>query len=416
MSKPYNDKDLINERLNAVGILMKPANRPFVIEVEKYLRHIQNIPKVLLRIKKVESTFNDWAKVLVSLENGTQILQLIVQFINDEDNDFSDKLYLQNLIADINILEIQEFSHNLGLMFDFKQPQANLADNNRFIIKEGFDSQYDKLRFTFDSLDQYLVTAAHKVLDVTPLLNTIRVEYIQQLGYLVLVRKEDMNFVQHDESFRFVFSEDNAGYYKHPIVEDLDNTVGDIKSILSDYQKMLILQVEERLLDLETQMHKFSEMLATLDAHISMAVISTEMKFTRPEIVEDNLIIIKNGRHPLQELTVETFVPNDTYINGEKSIALITGPNSSGKSVYLKQVGIIIYLAHIGCYVPSEKAIVGLTDRIMTRISSVETAASPQSSFSLDLCQVNLTAIHIITYRRIYNTGFVFNNNRSAKY
>ena len=79
------------------------------------------------------------------------------------------------------------------------------------------------------------------------------------------------------------------------------------------------------------------------------------------------------------------FVPNDTFCNGDKNVSLITGPNSSGKSVYLKQVGLLVYLAHIGSFLPCTKAVIGLTDRIMTRISSFETASAAQSSFTLDL-------------------------------
>lgn len=130
-------------------------------------------------------------------------------------------------------------------------------------------------------------------------------------------------------------------------------------------------------------------MLKKIDAIISLGVIATEMDFVRPEIVDESVIIIKEGRHLLQELTVEgAFVPNDTFVNTNKNIALITGPNSSGKSVYLKQVGLLVYLAHIGSWLPCTNAVIGLTDRIMTRITSFESVAAAQSSFSLDLGQV----------------------------
>jgi len=81
-------------------------------------------------------------------------------------------------------------------------------------------------------------------------------------------------------------------------------------------------------------------------------------------------------------MVVETFVPNDTFITSEKNIALITGPNASGKSVYVKQVGLLVYLAHLGSWLPCEKAIIGLTDSIFARISTVETVSCPQSAFA----------------------------------
>jgi len=86
---------------------------------------------------------------------------------------------------------------------------------------------------------------------------------------------------------------------------------------------------------------------------------------------------------------VDTFIPNDVYLDPSRNIAVITGPNCSGKSVYLKQVGLVVYMAMIGCYVPAEKAMVGVVDGIYSRISTVETQATPQSSFAMDLTQMS---------------------------
>ena len=125
------------------------------------------------------------------------------------------------------------------------------------------------------------------------------------------------------------------------------------------------------------------------DAIISMGTVAADLGFVRPTITEDNVVIIKQGRHILQEMTVDTFVPNDTFVSPEKNVALITGPNGSGKSVYIKQVGVLVFLAHIGSYLPCEKAIIGLTDSIFTRISTIETVKSPESAFSCDLTQIS---------------------------
>jgi DNA mismatch repair protein MSH5 len=129
--------------------------------------------------------------------------------------------------------------------------------------------------------------------------------------------------------------------------------------------------------------------LSSLDAIISLGTIAFEYDFIKPEIVNESVIVIKGGRHPLQCISVDNFVPNDTYIAADKNIAIITGPNSSGKSVYLKQVGLLVYLAHLGSFLPAERAIIGVTDIILTRITALESVSSPQSAFSLDLCQIS---------------------------
>lgn len=101
------------------------------------------------------------------------------------------------------------------------------------------------------------------------------------------------------------------------------------------------------------------------------------------------MVLVKGGRHPLQQLVVDTFIPNDTALGvNEMSAAVITGPNFSGKSVYMKQVGLLVFLAHVGSWIPCEDAIIGVCDRIFTRIESIETCTVPQSTFTIDLNQM----------------------------
>ena len=126
---------------------------------------------------------------------------------------------------------------------------------------------------------------------------------------------------------------------------------------------------------------------------------------TAPQLTSTNIIQIQGGRHPLQELVVPSFIPNDTLLLGGSgdgtadetivsdlmgevpSILLMTGPNHSGKSIYLKQVALIVYLAHIGSYVPAEQACIGLTDRLLTRITTRESVSRNESAFAIDLKQ-----------------------------
>lgn len=192
-----------------------------------------------------------------------------------------------------------------------------------------------------------------------------------------------------DDGFHFMYMQAGVHYFKHRIVQEMDRDIGDIKSEITDRQRYLLLQVEDTLLDAEEALQQLSVAVSTLDALISLGTIAVEYQLTAPEISDEPTYLIKNGRHLLQELTVDNFVPNDTFISAEKNVALISGPNTSGKSVYLKQVGLIVYLAHIGSFVPCERARIGLTDRIMTRIASTETVSAPQSAFALTLQQVS---------------------------
>merc|ERR1712013_586347 len=120
------------------------------------------------------------------------------------------------------------------------------------------------------------------------------------------------------------------------------------------------------------------------------AMVSKENNWTRPNMMEGGDLVITEGRHPLQELSVTNFIPNSCWLGGEGGrIHLLTGPNSSGKSVFMKQVGLIVYLAHLGCWVPAQSARIPVMDRILTRIQTVESISLGMSSFLCDITQLS---------------------------
>ncbi|KHN11912.1 DNA mismatch repair protein mutS [Glycine soja] len=148
-----------------------------------------------------------------------------------------------------------------------------------------------------------------------------------------------------------------------------------------------------RILLFQTHLIKVATFAAELDCFLSMALVARQNNYVRPSLTEENLLDIKNGRHVLQEMTVDTFIPNDTKILHDGRINIITGPNFSGKSIYLKQVAIIVFLSHIGSFVPADAATVGLTDRIFCATGS-RLMTAEQSTFMIDLHQIGMMLRH----------------------
>lgn len=158
-----------------------------------------------------------------------------------------------------------------------------------------------------------------------------------------------------------------------------------------------------------------SEVLGDLDSILALSLGCCQHNWVRPHVTSENIVEIHGGRHPLQELVVPSFIANDCYLAGGSdqpsspvgqldshqvgsttateieaeypSTLVLTGPNHSGKSVYLKQVALIVYLAHLGCYVPAKEATIGITDRILTRVATRESVGRNESAFSIDLRQ-----------------------------
>jgi DNA mismatch repair protein MSH5 len=184
-------------------------------------------------------------------------------------------------------------------------------------------------------------------------------------------------------------------YWKNGRMRQLDNELGDIHSAIADLESAIIRDVEAKLLKMKHEIIMSSITIAELDCLISFATSAAHFNLVRPTLVEEKVINIKNGRHPLQALCVDLFVPNSTTMGAMKQendcgmIHAITGANFSGKSCYIKQVALIVFMAQIGSFVPADSAVIGKVDRIFTRINSRESCTVPLSTFMIDLQQIS---------------------------
>jgi DNA mismatch repair protein MSH5 len=224
-----------------------------------------------------------------------------------------------------------------------------------------------------------------------------------QVGFLIVLDKRRHKYQEArkdfasntlPESFSFVFVQDNDAYFKNEDMRQLDEDIGDLDSFIKDTESLITSELEDDILDCEMELRSTFSALAELDCILSLTSCAADFNFARPEVVasatsSDSVIYIENGRHPLQELIVDDeFIKNDTMVDHQHRINMITGPNFSGKSCYTRQVGVLVYMAHIGSFLPCDKAKISVTDQILARIASVESCAVPQSSFQLDLTQM----------------------------
>jgi DNA mismatch repair protein MutS len=185
--------------------------------------------------------------------------------------------------------------------------------------------------------------------------------------------------------------------------QTLANAERYITPALKEYES-LILNAEERLIELETTLFKeicaqiagaaarllsTARAIAEIDVYANLAEIAMRYRYVRPHLNHDDKIHIAAGRHPVVELTLrdEPFVPNDVLLSNEELIHIITGPNMSGKSTFLRQVALIVLMAQIGSFVPAESATIGLVDRIFTRIGAQDEITAGQSTFMVEMVE-----------------------------
>ncbi|KAL9609329.1 MAG: hypothetical protein Q9167_005895 [Letrouitia subvulpina] len=310
---------------------------------------------------------------------------------------------------------------------------------HRTVVKAGVDEELDSMKRTYDGIEDLLGQVSREIADTVPYQYNVdlSVIFFPQIGFLISVPSDRQTSERYEvghadgEEWDRIFSTGSRLYYKDYRMRELDESFGDIYAMICDKEIDIVYSLSQQVLKYEDLLTRVSDICGELDSLLALAQGAGIYNLSRPQVTEKNVIHIQGGRHLLQELTVPSYVENDIRLSGgfgreehwestesnleqlsdseprpdsddlnQPSMLIMSGPNYSGKSVFLKQIALIVYMAHIGCFVPAETATIGLTDKIITRIATKETVSRSQSSFMIDLQQVAL-AINLAARRSL---------------
>ncbi|KAI1290305.1 MutS -like protein 5 [Halotydeus destructor] len=384
-SRPTRDQNILEQRLNVVEYLCNPARSEFLLLLKANMKNMKSLQPMLDRMSVAQAYPRDWTSLYNTLIASCEIRTLLVNDLtNGSENGIGESLLK---ITELISPEIIEVATEIESIIDLKET----VQTESFQAKPGYNIDLDNARSLRDNQSEYLNEGLN--MELVKLQNygltiACAVVFFPQLGYLLQV---PLSFSFNIDSLpnmqrRFTTNED--AYFKTEITSEMDERLGDPVSLITDIQTDIMHQLQDKVLAISSSLMNLTTFCAELDCYIAMAETSLQQNFKKPSFNSEGKIGIIGGRHPLQELVTEKFVANNYESGPDKKIKVITGPNSSGKSVYIKQVCIIVYLAHVGCFVPAEQASLPLVDKIFTRIKSPETLSSKQSAFMNDLVQV----------------------------
>jgi DNA mismatch repair protein MutS len=195
----------------------------------------------------------------------------------------------------------------------------------------------------------------------------------------------------------------NAERYITPELKEYEERVLGAEDKIRQMEFDLFVRLRESIASQVERLQATADILATLDVLAGLAELAVERRYVRPELVDEPILRIEGGRHPVldQSLPPGTFVPNDVDLSPEGGrFWLITGPNMAGKSIFIRQVALIALLAHVGSFVPAERATVGLTDRIFTRVGASDELSRGQSTFMVEMTEA-ANILHNATERSL---------------
>ncbi|WP_373887418.1 DNA mismatch repair protein MutS [Desulfosporosinus nitroreducens] len=377
IDKPLLKQVEIEERLKSVEELI--ADSFFRNDLQKLLSEVYDLERLMGKVSY--GTAN--AKDLLSLTQTLALLpDICVILTSSSFETLKIKVpYLKGL--DLFVTKLQNAIN--------PNPPLSLREGN--IIKTGYSKEVDELRKIATGGKEWVAQLENAERERTGI-RSLKIGYNKVFGYYIEITHANAHLVPSDYQRKQTLS--NAERFITPELKEYELKIIGAEEKLKDLEYELLLALREEVRANTKEIIQVAQVLAEIDVFVSLAEVAVCNHYVRPQIKSDGQILIIEGRHPVVEEMIEQsgFVPNDTHLSGSQHLALITGPNMAGKSTYMRQVALIVLMAHIGSFVPAKKASITLVDRIFTRVGASDDLTAGQSTFMVEMQEV----AHILKY------------------
>ena len=374
IEQPLINKDIIDHRLN----ITQEIKEDYILrdELKTSLSSIFDLERICAKIAYDRVSPKD----LVNLKNSLEVLPYITDTISN-----SKAYVLKTFIEDLDCL-----SDIYMLIRDSikDEPATGTKDGN--IIREAYSDELDQLRDISNNGAFMIRDIEQREREKTGA-KSLKIGYNKVFGYYIEITKASLLQIDIDESYIRKQTLVNAERFITPELKEIEdkilNAEDKIKAMEYNFFKDICGQVYQKIDRIQIVAAK----IAQLDLYISNAIIANRYNYTRPNINKNGVLTIEGGRHPVIEQIIgeENFINNDTDIGYDNMVNIITGPNMSGKSTYMRQVALITLMAHIGSFVPATYANIPIVDRIFTRVGASDDLAQGQSTFMVEMDEVS---------------------------
>jgi len=368
ITRPLVNKKLINNRLDNLG--------DFLNDID-FLNRTRNDLKKTYDIKRIISKISSGKANPIDIINLSNSLKFLHSFKGNIPNK---SVHIKNLCKEsIDIQEIISIINNTLI----DNPPVNINKGN--FIRDKFSKELDELRIISNDANQWMLDYQHTLREETKI-SSLKIGFNKVFGYYIDVTKTNLNKVPE----HFIKKQtlvNNERFFTEELKEfeskilNADFKMNEIENqIFSDLCNEIMKEVYNIQLN--------ADIISKLDIFSSFAILAFKNKYTRPIINNGFGLKITNGRHPVVEKLISNdyeFIGNDIILDDNQFLSIITGPNMAGKSTYLRQIGIIVIMAQIGCFVPSDFSEIGLIDQLFTRVGAGDNLAEGESTFLVEM-------------------------------
>lgn len=373
LERPLIDKRKIDRRLDIVEVLF--TDRILANNISNLLSDVYDLERLIAKISYRRANGRDFISLKNSIANIPQLKDILVSY---EDSNISN--IGENLPDVSDIFELIDKSI-------VEDPPIAISEGG--IIKESYNEELDQLKKSSSNAQNSLIKYENEEREKTGIKN-YKIVFNKNNGYSIEITKSNLDKVP--DSYVRKQTLKNQERYTTEKLEEISNLILGGKDKINDLEYKIFQEIRKKVLKNTIKLQALAKILATIDSLNTFAKISLENSYVRPLIREDNIIKIKDGRHPVIEknLKENEFIPNDTDIGEDDNlIQIITGPNMAGKSTYMRQMAIIIILAQMGCFVPAALAEISICDQVFTRIGASDNISKGESTFMLEMNEVS---------------------------
>lgn len=363
----------IQKRLDAVECFLdNPIERS---DLQDLLTHIYDFERLMSKV--IYGSIN--AKDMLSLKGSIGTLPKIKEIVKELDSNYTQDF--------ANTIDTLEDIYDLLDRAVFEDPPFSVREGN--LIKDGYNEEVDELRLAKTQGKQWIAQIEAREKEKTKIKN-LKIKYNKVFGYFIEVTNSNLNLVPDHYIRKQTLA--NSERYITEELKDVEDKVlrAEDRIVILEYN--LFVELREIIASHIERIQQSARHIANLDTLLSLATVAERQNYVKPVICEGDGIHISNGRHPVVERMMDSneFIANDTILDeNENQLIIITGPNMSGKSTYMRQVALIVLMAQMGSFIPAESATIGIVDRIFTRVGASDDLASGQSTFMVEMTEVS---------------------------
>ncbi len=379
LDRPLIQLKQINARQNMVDSLLNSYFER--LDLQSALTKVYDLERLAGRVAFGNVNGRDLIQLKTSLEQVPLLRQLIEGINEGQWTELLKEMQPMDQLVRLIDQAIQD------------EPPLQITEGN--VIKDGFNEQLDAYRSAMKNGKQWLAELEARERQNTGIKN-LKVGFNRVFGYYIEITKANLANTEL-EKYERKQTLANAERFITPELKELETQILEAEEKSVDLEYQLFLAVREEVKKAIQPLQTLAKAISTADVLQSFATISERYQYVRPEMVTNrHELVIQEGRHPVVEKVLghQEYIPNSVEMAEDEMILLITGPNMSGKSTYMRQLALTVLMAQMGCFVPAQKAILPVFDRIFTRIGASDDLIAGQSTFMVEMMEANQALLH----------------------